>query len=79
MFGPSVVVGLVAPFVFPGLRRGMRPVAKGLIEGAWSLSESFKDAAAGAREEVSDLLAEVKARREREAEELASSQNKQSA
>jgi hypothetical protein len=79
LFGPSVVVGLVAPFVFPGLRRAARPVTKGFIHGALSLSESFKEAATEAREQVSDWVAEVKAEREKEAQELASSQTKDDA
>jgi hypothetical protein len=72
LFWPSLVVGLVAPFVFPAIRRGAKPAAKGLIKGALSLSESIKEGAAAAREQFGDLLAEVKAEREIEAQELAS-------
>src|ERR1700682_6353607 len=68
-FAPSIMVGLAAPFVFPALRRAVKPAAKGLIKGTLSLSESIKDGAAGAREELSDLLAEVKAEREAESRE----------
>jgi Protein of unknown function (DUF5132) len=71
-FTPSVVVGLVAPFVFPAIRRAARPVVKGVIKGALTLGESLKEGAAGAREELSDLLAEVKAEREKESVESAS-------
>lgn len=72
-FAPSVLVGLVAPFVFPAVRRAARPVVKGIVKGALSLSESIKEGTAGAREQVSDLLAEVRAEREKEAAEGTSS------
>ena len=66
---PSLLVGLAAPFLFPAVRRAVRPAAKGLIKGALSLGESIKDGAIGAREHLGDLLAEVKAEREAEAKE----------
>jgi hypothetical protein len=66
-FAPSILVGLVAPFVFPPLRRAVKPVVKGVIKGVLSLSESVKEGAAEAREQVTDLLAEVRAEREQEA------------
>jgi hypothetical protein len=75
-FAPSLLVGLVAPFVFPAMRRAARPVVKGAIKGALSLSESVKEGAAGAREHFSDLLAEVRAEREKEAADAASSANR---
>jgi hypothetical protein len=75
LFGPSLVIGLVAPFVFPAIRRGAKPAAKGLIKGALSLGESIKEGAAVAREQFGDLLAEVKAERDMEAQELASEKN----
>jgi hypothetical protein len=69
---PSLLVGLAAPFIFPAMRRAVRPAAKGLIKGALSLGESIKDGASGAREHLGDLLAEVKAEREADARESAS-------
>jgi hypothetical protein len=69
---PSLLVGLAAPFIFPAMRRAVRPAAKGLIKGALSLSESIKGGATGAREHLGDLLAEVKAEREADAKESAS-------
>jgi Protein of unknown function (DUF5132) len=72
LFGPSIVVGLAAPFVFPGLRRSLRPVMEGVVKGGLALSESFKEAAADAREQMSDLLAKVRAEREQEALDAAS-------
>jgi hypothetical protein len=71
-FAPSILVGLAAPFVFPPMRRAVRPAAKGLIKGTLSLSESIKEGAAAAREQLSDLLAEVKAEREAESQESTS-------
>jgi hypothetical protein len=66
-FAPSLIVGLFAPFVFPAIRSAARPFAKGLIKGALTLTESAKEGAAAAQEQMSDLLAEVKAEREQEA------------
>jgi hypothetical protein len=67
LLGPSLVVGLVAPYIFPALRRAVRPAAKGVIKSALNLSESVKEGAAGAREQLSDLMAEVRAEREQDA------------
>jgi hypothetical protein len=67
VLGPSLLVGLVAPYIFPALRRAVRPAAKGVIKGALNLSESVKEGAAGAREQLSDLMAEVRTEREQEA------------
>jgi hypothetical protein len=61
IFGPSLLVGLVAPYLFPAIRRGAKPAAKGVIRGAILLSESVKEGVTGAREQLSDLVAEVKA------------------
>jgi hypothetical protein len=61
---PPVGVGIVAPFVFPAVRRGLKPAAKGLLKGALSFGESVHEGSAAAREYLSDLLAEVKAERE---------------
>jgi hypothetical protein len=70
-FAPSIIVGLVAPFVFPAMRRAAKPVAKGILKGALTFSESMKEGATQAREQMADLLVEVKAEREREAAESA--------
>jgi hypothetical protein len=72
VFGPSLVVGLVAPFIFPPVRRAFRPIAIGLIKGGLLFGESIKEASDDAREHVSDLYAEAKAQLAREAEESAS-------
>jgi hypothetical protein len=70
-FAPSIIVGLVAPFVFPAMRRATGPVARGLVEGALTLGESIKEGVVRAREQMSDMLIEVKAKREKEAAESA--------
>jgi len=44
LFGPTVAVGLIAPFIFPSLRRATKPFAKGLVTRALILSESAKEA-----------------------------------
>jgi hypothetical protein len=75
LFGPSLAVGFVAPFIFPGMRRAVRPVAKGLIRAGLSLSESFMEAATATRVELGDLVAEAKADRDREAKNLESDQS----
>src|ERR1700752_179068 len=70
-FAPSIMVGLVAPFVFPAMRRAVTPVAKGLLEGALTLGESIREGVVQAREQMSDMLVEVKTKREKEAAESA--------
>jgi hypothetical protein len=67
LFGPSILVGLAAPLVFPAVRRAIKPAARGLAQGVMSLVESVKDGASGAREQFSDFVAEAKAEREAEA------------
>jgi hypothetical protein len=71
LFGPTLAVGLVAPFIFPSLRRAAKPLAKGLVKGALILSESAKEAATAAKEQLTDLMAEVHAEREQEARDAA--------
>jgi hypothetical protein len=66
-FAPSLIVGLFAPLVFPAVRRAAKPLAKGLIKGALTLTDSVKESAAAAHEQMTDLLAEVNAEREQEA------------
>jgi hypothetical protein len=72
VFGPSLVVGLVAPFIFPPVRRAFRPIAIGLIKGGLLFGESIKEASENTREHLSDLYAEAKSQLAREAEESAS-------
>ena len=67
LFGPTLAIGFVAPYIFPGLRRAAKPVAKGFVKGALVLGESAREAAAAAKEQFTDLMAEVNAEREQEA------------
>jgi hypothetical protein len=69
LFGPSLLLGLVAPFVFPPVRRAIGPVAKGLIKGGVLIAESLKEAATGVRERINDAVAEVKAEQDQDARE----------
>jgi hypothetical protein len=69
LFGPSLLVGLAAPFVFPAMRRAIAPVVKGMIKGGVLFTESIKEAATGVRERISDTVAEVKAEQDRDARE----------
>jgi len=60
-----VVLGVVlaAPIVLPGMAAVSRPLAKTLINGYLTLSDMAKEYAAEAGEQISDLVAEVKAER----------------
>jgi hypothetical protein len=62
---PSVLVGvgvaLVAPVVVPALAAGMRPLAKAVIKGGIMVYDKGAEAVAEAGEQLSDLMAEVRA------------------
>jgi hypothetical protein len=62
---PSVLVGigvaLVAPVVVPALAAGMRPLAKAVIKGGIMVYDKGAEAFAEAGEQLSDLMAEVRA------------------
>lgn len=60
-----VVVGvaLAAPIVLPAVAAVSRPLAKTLIRGYLTLSDMAKEFAAEAGEQMSDLVAEVRAER----------------
>ena len=60
-----VVLGVVlaAPIVLPAVAAVSRPLAKTLINGYLTLSDMAKEYAAEAGEQISDLVAEVKAER----------------
>jgi Protein of unknown function (DUF5132) len=75
LFGPSLLVGLLAPFVFPALRRALAPVAKGMLRGGVLFTESLKEAATDVREQINDALAEVKAEQDRDAKDATSAKN----
>jgi hypothetical protein len=65
---PSIMVvlgvALAAPIVLPAVAAVSRPLAKTLIRGYLTLSDMAKEFAAEAGEQISDLVAEVKAERE---------------
>jgi gas vesicle protein len=58
----GVVVGaMAAPSVAPAAGRTVRPLAKALIRGALVVGDGVREMVAEAREQVSDLVAEVQA------------------
>ena len=56
-------VALAAPIVLPAVASVSRPLAKTLIRGYLALADTVKEFTAEAQEQVSDLVAEVKAER----------------
>lgn len=66
-WGTTVLVGvgvvLAAPVLFPAAGEVIRPVAKGLIKGGLQLVDSLQEIIAEGSEQLSDLVAEVKAER----------------
>jgi len=56
-------VALAAPIVLPAVASISRPLAKTLIKGYLTLTDMVKEFSAEAQEQVSDLVAEVKAER----------------
>jgi hypothetical protein len=65
---PSILVvlgvALAAPIVLPAVAAVSRPLAKTLIKGYLVLSDMAKEFDAETGEQISDLVAEVKAERE---------------
>jgi predicted tellurium resistance membrane protein TerC len=65
--GTAVLLGvgaaLVAPVLFPAAGAVLRPVAKGLIKGGLYLVDTAQEILAEGSEQLSDLVAEVKAER----------------
>ena len=53
--------GLAASSALPGAGSALRPVAKGLVRGVLATLDGLKHAVAEASEQVSDLVAEVRA------------------
>jgi len=56
-------VALAAPIVLPAVASVSRPLAKALIKGYLALADTVKEFTAEAQEQVSDLVAEVRAER----------------
>ena len=69
---PSILVvlgvAMAAPIVLPAVAAVSRPLAKTLIKGYLVLADTIKEFAAEAGEQVSDLVAEVKAERQTQVE-----------
>jgi len=63
-WGGGILVGigaaLVAPIVLPAAGATVRPLAKGLIWGFLAAAEKVRELAAETREEVNDVVAEVR-------------------
>jgi hypothetical protein len=66
-WGTTVLIGLgvalAAPTLLPTVEAVIRPVAKGLIKGGLYIADSLQELVAEGSEQVSDLVAEVKAER----------------
>jgi len=66
-WGTAVLIGvgvtLAAPELLPAVGVAVRPVAKGLIKGGLYLADSLQEIIAEGSEQLSDLVAEVKAER----------------
>jgi hypothetical protein len=52
---------MVAPALLPAAGSGIRPLAKTLVKGALAAADRVKEVVAEASEQVSDLVAEVRA------------------
>jgi Protein of unknown function (DUF5132) len=59
----GVGVALAAPILLPAAATGARPLAKVLLKGALLVGDSVKEVVAEAGEQLSDLVAEVRAER----------------
>ncbi len=66
-WGTTVLIGvgvaLAAPALLPVIGTVVRPVAKGLIKGGLYLADTLQEVVAESGEQLSDLIAEVKAER----------------
>ena len=57
----GIGIALVAPVVVPALATGMRPLAKAVIKGGITVYDKGAEMFAEAGEQLSDLVAEVRA------------------
>jgi len=66
-WGTTVLIGvgvaLAVPALLPVVGAVVRPVAKGLIKGGLALVDTLQEVVAESGEQLSDLVAEVKAER----------------
>jgi len=64
-WGGGILVGigaaLAAPIILPAAGATVRPIAKGLVWGFLAAAEKVRELAAETREQVNDLVAEVRA------------------
>ena len=64
-WGGGVLIGvgaaLAAPVILPATAAVVKPLAKGLIWGYLAATDRLKEAVAETREQMNDLVAEVKA------------------
>ncbi len=69
--GPLALIGigaaLVAPVVIPVLGGAFRPVIKSAVRGYLEMTEKAKEVLGEAGEQLSDIIAEVRAEREADA------------
>ena len=64
---PGILIGIgamLAPKLIPGLTDAMRPVVRSAIRGGYSAATKTREAIAEAREQVADIVAEVRAEHE---------------
>lgn len=61
--GGPWLLGAVALLAVPGVRRGLRPMAKATIKVGIGVVDQVKNLTAEAREQANDLYAEAKAER----------------
>lgn len=57
----GLVAAVIAPMLVPAIKRGSRPMAKGLIKGGMLLYEKGREATAHAGEMIEDVMAEIHA------------------
>lgn len=57
----GLVAAVIAPMLFPAIKRGSRPMAKNLIKGGMLLYEKGREVAASAGEIIEDVMAEIDA------------------
>jgi len=66
-WGTTVLIGvgvaLAAPTLLPVVGAVVRPVVKGVIKGSLYIADSLQEIVAESGEQLSDLIAEVKAER----------------
>ncbi|MGI8550378.1 MAG: DUF5132 domain-containing protein [Dehalococcoidia bacterium] len=62
--GGPWVVGAIALLAVPGVRRSLRPLAKGAVKVGLNLADGVKTLTAETREQAGDLYEEAKAERE---------------